>query len=614
MKTSLLSLALLASAAFAANAETPYINYGYCGDDISTVGVPKSGIVQAVAIEIPASQMKEWSGNQITGMSFGYGSGAQKSVTIFLSEDLNEPPFYTQDVVAKTQRWNDVTLDKPYTITGDKIYVGYYMTTKTTQDYALGFDLNKDDYSQYSGYVSTGATESAIWGLFSNSGDQFGNACIRVRVEGETLPTDRLSVTDFDLPTFSRVGETFSGNVRVLNVGANQIEKFELEYQLGTANPQTTLIKLSTPLGISGKTTAELPGLMFWQEDFECPFKVRVISVNGKEVADPQWVTTTMIISDNVYPRTCVIEEGTGTWCGWCIRGYVGMEYMKDTYGDKSDYIGIAVHSGDAMVASSYSSFVNKYFKGFPSAMANREIAFDPSQESCIEVYNKMTINVLPINVEIVNIQPGADSSYDVTVKTTFTQDLNNIDYGFAIALTEDNVGPYSQSNYYAGSSTVMGGFEKQGDKVNLTYNDVARRIYNWQGAKDCFPANVKAGDVYYYTRQVFTTDLDDVDQSRINVLLIDRNTSAVLTGVKFNFSDIEGVDKVADGIDAVNISAGNGLVYVDGNYDTAEVYALDGTLRASAANEGTIAVAPGMYIVKVMANGVRTVAKVIVK
>ena len=31
-----------------------------------------------------------------------------------------------------------------------------------------------------------------------------------------------------------------------------------------------------------------------------------------------------------LYPRRMVVEEGTGTWCPWCVRGIVGMEYMTE--------------------------------------------------------------------------------------------------------------------------------------------------------------------------------------------------------------------------------------------------------------------------------------------
>ena len=44
------------------------------------------------------------------------------------------------------------------------------------------------------------------------------------------------------------------------------------------------------------------------------------------------------------YDRVTVVEEGTGTWCGWCVRGIVALEYMRENYPDK--FIGIGVHYG----------------------------------------------------------------------------------------------------------------------------------------------------------------------------------------------------------------------------------------------------------------------------
>ena len=68
-----------------------------------------------------------------------------------------------------------------------------------------------------------------------------------------------------------------------------------------------------------------------------------------------------------------LIEEYTGTWCGWCIRGFVGMELMRETFGD--DFIGIAYHNGDAMqITTNYPNNVT----GFPSAFLERNYSIDP--------------------------------------------------------------------------------------------------------------------------------------------------------------------------------------------------------------------------------------------
>lgn len=35
------------------------------------------------------------------------------------------------------------------------------------------------------------------------------------------------------------------------------------------------------------------------------------------------------------YERKVVVEELTGTACGWCPRGLVGMKMLRDLYGDR---------------------------------------------------------------------------------------------------------------------------------------------------------------------------------------------------------------------------------------------------------------------------------------
>ena len=46
------------------------------------------------------------------------------------------------------------------------------------------------------------------------------------------------------------------------------------------------------------------------------------------------------------YERKVVVEELTGTACGWCPRGLVGMKMLRDLYGDR--FIGVAVHQFNA--------------------------------------------------------------------------------------------------------------------------------------------------------------------------------------------------------------------------------------------------------------------------
>ena len=70
-----------------------------------------------------------------------------------------------------------------------------------------------------------------------------------------------------------------------------------------------------------------------------------------------------------------LIEEYTGTWCGWCVRGIVGMELLRETYGD--DFIGVAYHNDDGMEIM-YSNRYPNDIMGFPSAFIERTSEVDP--------------------------------------------------------------------------------------------------------------------------------------------------------------------------------------------------------------------------------------------
>ena len=49
--------------------------------------------------------------------------------------------------------------------------------------------------------------------------------------------------------------------------------------------------------------------------------------------------------AQTTFERRSVVEELTGTRCGWCPRGLAGMAKLRETFGDR--FIGIAVHNFD---------------------------------------------------------------------------------------------------------------------------------------------------------------------------------------------------------------------------------------------------------------------------
>ena len=75
------------------------------------------------------------------------------------------------------------------------------------------------------------------------------------------------------------------------------------------------------------------------------------------------------------YERKVLVEELTGTACGWCPRGLVGMKMLRDLYGDR--FIGVAVHqfnATDPMYTPDYADidWSDGGSKGAPCCMIDR--------------------------------------------------------------------------------------------------------------------------------------------------------------------------------------------------------------------------------------------------
>ncbi len=77
------------------------------------------------------------------------------------------------------------------------------------------------------------------------------------------------------------------------------------------------------------------------------------------------------------YARKVVVEEGTGTWCGFCPRGIVAMHTMMQNHPDNY-FIPIAIHSGDNMVSPSYNQIFGLLGGTFPSYTMNRKYFGSP--------------------------------------------------------------------------------------------------------------------------------------------------------------------------------------------------------------------------------------------
>lgn len=151
--------------------------------------------------------------------------------------------------------------------------------------------------------------------------------------------------------------------------------------------------------------------------------------------------------------KKVIVEEATGTWCGWCPRGTVWMDRMNNKYPDH--FIGIAVHNGDPMADADYDDGLNA--SGFPNAVVNRQGFVDPS-----DIEPPFLTNIKETSAAI--LENGAlwdETTRELTMSLVVTslEDINT-NFKVNIALTEDGVSgtgsSWGQANYYSGSQDLI--------------------------------------------------------------------------------------------------------------------------------------------------------------
>ena len=203
-------------------------------------------------------------------------------------------------------------------------------------------------------------------------------------------------------------------------------------------------------------------------------------------------------------------EEATGTWCGWCPRGLVGLKDLAHYHPDT--WIGVGVHNGDPMVVSEYDGNMN--VGGYPSGYVDRtDGEVDPGYFS--DVYDIRINDKEPASVEVVNaVWDAGTNTVTFDVKATFYTTINK-EFRLNAVITEDNVtgtsSSWDQKNYYSSSAGNIDLIDWEGINwknlpnpvaaSDMVYNHVARAILGgFNGQANSVPASISDGQEVTYT------------------------------------------------------------------------------------------------------------------
>ena len=340
----------------------------------------------------------------------------------------------------------------------------------------------------------------------------------------------------------------------------------------------------------------------------------------------------------STYSRKVVAEEATGTWCGYCPRGAVGMKAMREKYPD--DFIGIAVHN-DIMQVNEYMAGISSFITGFPSAVVNRTIVIDPTATNLEKQHIKELAKPSVASLNIVKADFGPDNvDVRVTVASSFAfnTDRGNSNFRLAFVVIENEVSgtsdDYDQTNYYSGGGTAMGGFEKLPDPVpasQMVYQEVARGIVSsFVGVKNSIPQNI-VKDEEFISEYIFRVPETVMNKKNIEIIamLVDQSSGAIWNADKIEAGDI-GYDPNVSGVESGKKEQEQIKLYVENdnlcvllnmesiNPTRVELFSLDGKkvkdVRADSSLGGIfvpINELKGIYVVKVSSGNSTLVRKV---
>lgn len=369
-------------------------------------------------------------------------------------------------------------------------------------------------------------------------------------------------------------------------------------------------LDLSSP--IESMETTSLPFTTAFEDEGVHSVELNLSKVNGNTNINKQSSAAYSIIAlEKSADRVSVVEEQTGTWCGWCPRGHVALDLLNKQLGDKVVTLAGHFTNGESQVdpmnilgdnITSQAEALADYGYvamnisnmlgggGFPGAMFDRIVAADPyvganttkGKNGTYEYGATDLVNLLkegnPSEADFSMTASWVDdknTDIKVDLTTTFNYDrFGSFPYGVAFVLSENGMtgkgATWKQLNYYSKLAGVNGASDfnnpdmaawfKAGSYVSTTYDNVVVQAWNPLGNAAIVDKSqtdiVKGEAIPFSTTLKVNSDLiQNKDNLTISALLVNLNSLAVVNAAKVVLG------KSAAGIEDVNSEVNNNVV-----------------------------------------------------
>ncbi len=470
----------------------------------------------------------------------------------WLSSELNlekqgDNEINIPDITSKSVTPHDglveVRFDTPHTITEKGLFAGYsFSITNLDNDNAKPLMLTENP--RKGGLFLHTSRTYRKWD--DKSASIKGNCAIQVIIA--EVPAHAVELC----PIASIDTKTNTENTilcHVINRGYKGMTSIDYRYEIAGKSYENHHQLPETNIRFGTKTTFqfEIPAL---SSQGVYPMNLKVIKVNGENNSEPDNYSTCDI---NVYEETAkhrpVIEEYTGTWCGYCPRGMVGLEKMSRLFPE--EFIGISYHCKDVMSIMTDEMFPS-LVEEFPFAWVDRVKGTDAytgdetdNKFGIDKVWAKQCEVIAPADISLsASFNENLTQTIDVAAQVTFILPQEKNHYRMEFVLLADSLHGegkrWAQTNYYSGDDSwavdeEMKWFVDAGELVSgLYYNDV---IIARTDADKSFPVSFNGGTAQEMTCRFDVTQANNLygesliqgkTNLRVVALLIDTDNGAV--------------------------------------------------------------------------------------
>jgi thiol-disulfide isomerase/thioredoxin len=400
---------------------------------------------------------------------------------------------------------------------------------------------------------------------------------ISVRV----LKNEDVIVTSVPIEKYNPVGTSIPVKVTIENNGANPLTTFNFSWTLG----ENTYSDVISGLNINTRGTSTLTHSVPFvsNEVGEFPVTIQVDNPNNMEDGDPtnDSGSRKLYLMSEQLPKKVIVEEGTGTWCGWCPRGFVIMEKIAEDYPEIA--LPIAIHNNDPMVFAQYDADFSRTISGYPSGHVDRkELDIDPDHPTSHYGFDDAIVN---LDSRMVPIQLQVETSYNEDTRTVQIKAVGQTSIAtlannlrFSCVITEDDVrgvtAAYNQVNYYANNvNGPMGGFESLPDPVpanQMVYNFVARALLGgYEGIAESVSPVLEANE---YFEADFTYQVPagyNVNNMKAIVFILDDETGEILNGNDAPLAGTLSVPLIPSGKSSIYPNPASDFVHLNVEYQT---------------------------------------------